>query len=214
MHLRLSAERGLLFRITHVANVPGLLAEGLHCANGASSRKDFVPIGNVDLISKRAQRLVPIEPGGTLADYVPFYFTPRSPMLYNIKTGYGGITKRNNDEIAILFSSYKTIRGRGVRMIFTDRHAYTSTATWSDRPEELSNLIDWDILQRSDFSRNDSYPDKMERYQAEALAHQYVPANALLGIGCASQVVGSDIEASIKRLGSELPVFVRPGWYF
>jgi len=96
MVLNLTPELGLLFRITHVANLPWLLVNGLHCANGPVQDPNFVAIGNPDLIDKRTKRPVPIAPKGTLADYVPFYFTPKSPMLFNIKTGYNGIAKRSN----------------------------------------------------------------------------------------------------------------------
>ena len=215
MALNLTPERGLLFRIIHVANLPWLLANGLHCANGAAADPNFVAIGNPDLISKRAQRQVPIiPPGGTLADYVPFYFTPKSPMLLNIKTGYNGVVRRQSQEIAILVSSCQAMKNSGVPMLFTDRHAYTATAAWSGNPADLSRMIDWDILCRHDFARDDSYPDKMERYQAEALAHQHVPPNALLGIGCVSEAVRPAIEASVQAVGLAVEVFVRPGWYF
>ena len=87
MPINLPPERGLLFRITHIANLPWLLANGLHCANSAVVDPGFVAIGNPELIGKRTHRMVPLHPSGTLADYVPFYFTPKSPMLLNIKTG-------------------------------------------------------------------------------------------------------------------------------
>lgn len=102
----------------------------------------------------------------------------------------------------------------GVSMLFTDRHAYTATAAWSGNHADLSAMIDWDILRRHDFARNDSYPDKMERYQAEALAHQHVPPNALLGIGCVSEAVKTAIEASVQAAGRALRLLVCPGWYF
>ena len=63
---------------------------------------DFVSIGNPDLIAKRAGRVVAIPPGGSLSDYVPFYFTPRSPMLYNIVTGHNGMKQTPRQDIAIL----------------------------------------------------------------------------------------------------------------
>jgi hypothetical protein len=75
-------------------------------------------------------------------------------------------------------------------------------------------MIDWDILCRHDFARDDSYPDKMERYQAEALAHRHVTPNALLGVGCVSEAIKPAIEASIQAAGRTLQVFARPGWYF
>jgi hypothetical protein len=214
MPLDLTPERGLLFRITHVANLPWLLANGLHCANGDAADPNFVAIGNPDLIGKRTGRAAPVPPGGGLSDYVPFYFTPKSPMLLNIKTGWNGITQRPNEDIAILISSCRAMRENGAAVLFTDRHAYTATAAWSGNPDDLATMIDWDILRRHDFARDDLYPDKMERYQAEALVHRHVPAGALHGIGCVSEAVKPAIEAQIRAAGVALDVFVRPGWYF
>ncbi|HVB15045.1 MAG TPA: DUF4433 domain-containing protein [Stellaceae bacterium] len=200
--------------MTHVANLPWLLANGLHSANGGVVDPNFTSIGNPDLIAGRAHRRVPVPPGGTLADYVPFYFTPRSPMLLNIKTGYNGVTRRANADILILVSSCQVMAGNRVTMLFTDRHAYTATAKWTNNQADLAHMIDWDILSRHDFARSDAYPDKMERYQAEALAHRHVPSGALRGIGCPSDTVKTAIEAHIQAAGLALPVFVRPGWYF
>jgi hypothetical protein len=98
----LTAERALIFRITHIENVPWILANGLHCGNSACRDPNFRDIGKADLIEKRSTRSVPIPPGGVLSDYVPFYFTPYSPMLYNIKTGYNGVKVTPMPDIAIL----------------------------------------------------------------------------------------------------------------
>lgn len=144
----------------------------------------------------------------------PFYFTPKSPMLLNIKTGHNGISRRPNEEIVIPVSSCQAMNGNGVSMIFTDRHAYTATAAWSGDHADLAAMIDWDILRRHDFARDDGYPDKMDRYQAEALAYRYVPSSALLGIACASEAVRPAVEEQVRAAGASLAVFVRPGWCF
>ena len=135
-------------------------------------------------------------------------------MLYNIKTGYSGIARRSNDDIAILVSSCQHMAASGVTMVYTDRHAYTMTAAWTANTADLVTLIDWNILRRHDFARSDAYPDKMERYQAEALAHHYVPPAALLGIGCVSDSVRSAIEQVVQTSGAAVQVFSRQGWYF
>ncbi len=142
MPINLTPERGLLFRITHIANLPWLLMNGLHCANSTVVDPDFVAIGNPELIGKRTHRTVPLSPGGTLADYVPFYFTPKSPMLLNIKTGRGGITQLDNDKIVILVSSCQSMAENGVTMLFTDRHAYVATAEWTTGQSRLGEMID------------------------------------------------------------------------
>ncbi len=145
---------------------------------------------------------------------MPFYLTPKSPMLLNIKTGWRGVTRRSNAEIVILVTSIPAMRKCGVRMLFTDRQAYMATARWSADPADLDTMIDWDILRRHDFARSDSYPDKMDRYQAEVLAHAHVPIAALLCIGCASAASQPGIESVVAAGGLALPVLPRPAWYF
>lgn len=214
MPLDLSPGKGLLFRITHVENLPWLLANGLPCASSALRAPGFVQIGNPDLIAKRSQRAVPLPPRGTLGDYVPFYLTPKSPMLLNIKTGWNGIQRRPNAEIAILVATVAAMQSNGVTVLFTDRHAYMATARWSADSADLATMIDWDILRCHDFARSNAYADKMDRYQAEALAHAHVPVSVLLGIGCVSAEEQARIEATVAAAGLMLPVRARPEWYF
>ncbi|WP_144062195.1 DUF4433 domain-containing protein [Sphingomonas sp. MM-1] len=101
----INREKALIFRITHRANVPWIAANGLHCAMSQVQDPAFRPIGNAELISRRRHRALPPPYDGMLSDYVPFYFTPYSPMMYNIHTGYGGIEKQRNEDIVILVSS-------------------------------------------------------------------------------------------------------------
>ena len=210
----LTPQTGLLFRIVHVANLPWLLANGLHCANGPLRDPQFVENGNPDLIRNRAPRPVPIHPFGSFSDYISFYFTPKSIMLFNIHTGYNGVTQRPNKDIAILVTSCQALADNGVTVLFTDRHAYTATAAWTANRDELAERIDWDILRRHAFARDEDYPDKKERYQAEAFAHRHVPALALLGVGCVSEAVKRDVEDVIRRANLDLRALVRPLWYF
>lgn len=112
----LSAEKAWIFRITHLDNVPWLLRHGLHCRDSETNDPNFIQIGNSDMIAKRPFRSVTIHPGGTLSDYIPFYFTPHSPMLYNITTGFRGVMKRPMAEIAILVSTLPRLSGRAERM--------------------------------------------------------------------------------------------------
>nr|EPB95603.1 hypothetical protein L321_12194 [Pseudomonas plecoglossicida NB2011] len=172
----------------------------------------YVGIGNPELISKRAQRDVPIEPNGTLADYVPFYFTPFSVMMKNIHSGWS-VQQRRNEEIVILVSSLYHAQSLGLRFVFTDAHAYPH---WTGYYSDLAQLdkIDWEILQRRDFKRDPDDPRKMERYQAEALIHGHVPVAGLLGIVCYNEALKSRVVKEVQQRQLSLPVHARPGWYF
>lgn len=183
MSQNLNPQKALIFRIIHSSNLRWLLHNGIHCASAGVTGPNFEPIGNPELISKRATRALPPPHPGVLSDYVPFYFTPFSPMMYNIKTGWGGITKRTNEEVLILVSSIWKLRGNQVPFVFSDRHAYLQTAEFHDDPAHLDK-IDWGILQHRDFKRDPDDPAKFERYEAEELAYRKVPVEALLGVAC------------------------------
>lgn len=212
--LELTAERARVFRVTHIDNLPWILANGLYCGSSDVRDPGFVQIGNPELIAKRTTKAVPIPPGGTLHDYVPFYFTPFSPMLYNIKTGWNGITRRPMREIVILVSSLHALTAEGVGFVFTDRHAYLSLAQFSSRLEDLADRIDWRILQARDFARDPNDLGKFERYQAEALAHKYVPLTALTGVVCCGTAEEARVRDLVQNAGGRMSVASRPTWFF
>lgn len=210
----LGPDQAVIFRILHVANVPWILGHGaLHCRNSPEQDPNYVNIGNVELIDRRARRQVPIPPGGTLSDYVPFYFTPFSIMMYNIKTGYGGITRRRNEEIVIFVSSIHRLHQLGLPFVFTNQHAYSVGTEFFARPDDLDR-VDWSLLRSRNFKTDDADPGKQLRYQAEALVHRTVPLNALAGIGCCNTAVKAQLDGLIHSAGQQIAVKVTPGWYF
>lgn len=213
-HPELNPEKALIFRITHRDNVEWILGNGLHCRNSEIADPNFVTIGNTELIDKRSSRRVKIPPGGTLSDYVPFYFTPFSPMLFNIRTGHNGITQRANEEIVILVSSLRELERLGVQFVFSDRHAYLEAAVFSSDLSELPTFVPWAQLQARNFREDPEDPTKKERYQAEALVHRFVPVAALLGVVCYSAAAKERIDPIVKKRGLGVRTEVKKRWYF
>jgi len=209
----LNPERARIFRVTHAANLRWVLTNGLHCANSQVRDPAFVPIGNPDLIDKRTHRQLPPPHEGTLSDYVPFYFTPWSPMMLNIKTGYGGIRQQRNEDIVIRVSSLEKLQAEGVPFVFSDRHAYLQTARFFTDRTSLDQ-IDWGLLQRRDFKRDPEKPEKVERYQAEALVRNQVPVEALLGVACFNETASARINDDRIATGRAIQSVITPGWYF
>ena len=209
----ISAENALIFRITHIDNLPWILANGLHCKNSNIADPQFVTIGSPELISKRASRIVPLPPGGTLSDYIPFYFTPYSPMMYNIHTGYGGIRKVNNADIVIIVSSLRDLTKERLSTVYTDRHAYLRTARFFSSLNDLDN-VDWSLLRRRDFRRDPDDLEKTDRYQAEALIHRHLPVALVSGIICHSETERASIALAMEEAEVELKTVARPNLYF
>lgn len=173
----------------------------------------FRNIGNVDLIGLRHNRPVPIPPGGTLSDYVPFYFTPFSIMLFNIHTGFGGVTRVPNKEIVIFVSSLRKVADMALPFVFTNQHAYPLTADYYNSLKDL-NKIDWPLLQSRNFKHDPEDPGKKERYQAEALVRNFLPMAGLLGIGCYENQAKDYLQSELEQRSLSLTVKVQPNWYF
>ena len=206
------SHRTLIYR-THTANVPWILDNGLHALSTGGRDPNFVPIGNPDLIGKRQYRLVEAGPGGTLDDYVPFYFGTHSAMLYNIHTGRVVGVDATQRDLVYLVSSVEHIQDAGVPFVFTDRHAYVANAEFFIDLEDL-NELDWDLIRGRDFRRDPNRPDKLERRAAEFLVHRHLPATGLLGMACYDEANCARIGAEVVQRGLDLRVEVRRTWYF
>jgi hypothetical protein len=208
----LNAERARIFRITHRDNVPWILEHGLHAASGDVLDPNFRNIGNPDLINKRSHRRVGVGPDGVLSDYIPFYFTPFSIMMYNIHTGYN-VRQVPNEEIVILVSSLHEVAQLGLQFVFTDQHAYPLMANYFTDLSDL-NRVDWDLLNQRDFRHDPDDPGKKERYQAEALIWKHLPVAALLGICSHSEAVEAGIKQELAKRKIEMQTVVKRDWYF
>lgn len=208
----LNPDKALIFRITHRDNLPFILDHGLYAPNSTTHDPNHRNIGNVDLIGKRTRRAVPVGPGGTLSDYIPFYFTPYSIMLLNIHTGYN-VKQVPNQEILILVSSLHKIAEEKIPFVFTDQHAYPPMANYYVDLKDL-NKVPWDQLNRRDFKGDPDDPGKKERYQAEVLIWKHVPLNALLGICCYNATVLAWVQQELAKRDLNVHTSIQGNWYF
>lgn len=208
----LTLEHARIFRITHRDNVPHVLENGVHCRNSQLVNPGYVSIGNVEIIEKRKARVVSVPPGGTLADYVPFYFTPRSPMLFNIVTGYHGLKKCTRSEVVVLVSSLSRLENEEIPYVIADRNATLLSATIQPGRQLLPTLP-WERWRAHDFRHDPNDPEKLERYMAEALVHRLLPASGLEGIITYDAAAQVTVTQMVRHSGREIPVHARSNWY-
>ena len=70
-----------------------------------------------------------------------------------------------------------------VRMFFNDHNPPHFHANFYSDLSEIDK-VDWARLTARDFRRDVDDPEKIERYQAEALVYWHVPVAGLLGVAC------------------------------
>ena len=207
---------GLLFHFTHRLNLPSVIAYGLRSDSAVRADGSLaVEVGEDRIKEQRRRRGVPIGPGGVVADYVPFYFAARSPMLYAISRGNVPAYQDGQDPLVYLVTDLDRLQGVGCRFVFTDRNAYYQTATYAEDPAELDQLVDWALMEATMWNNTAAEPDRMERRMAELLVHESVPFSAVLAVGVRSAAIASAsaVAEVLGTLDDPPPVLVRPKWY-
>lgn len=106
----------LIYHITDVENLPSILGDGgLHSDAVMAARKPTI-IGHPHIKTRRlTQNRVACCGNRFVGEFVPFYFCPRSPMLYTVNIGATGREKGCQRTILHLVSSVATGIGLGNR---------------------------------------------------------------------------------------------------
>jgi hypothetical protein len=206
-----------IYHITHLRNLASIIgAGGLHCDNGRLEQAvDCIGIAHQHIKERRAKRRVPTCEGGTLADYVPFYFAPRSPMLYSI---YRGQVEGYNDgqaPVLHLVSSAEAVERAGLPFTYTEGHAEIAFSEFYEGLADLPGRIDWNVM-RSKYW-NDDPPrivDRKRKRQAEFLVHRFFPWTLFSTIGVIDEAMRAEVLQALAGGGHQPDVRVQRGWYY
>jgi hypothetical protein len=163
-----------IYHITHIDNLPSIIKKGglFACSSGATDR--YVNIAHQGIQDRRHIFPVPLPPYGTVHDYVPFYFAPRSPMLYSIYRGNVDGYDGGQRPVVYLVSTVQTVEEAGLPYVFTDGHAIMRLSNYYNSVPDLCK-IDWKIMRANFWADTEDDNDRCRRRQAEFLVHQFFP---------------------------------------
>lgn len=160
--------RGLLFHFTHISNLASIAASGLAADSRVQADGRLqTEVGHPGIKDPRRVRPVPCGPGGVVADYVPFYFAARSPMLGSIHKGRVPTYQGGQGDLVYLVSHIDRVQELGLPFVYTDRNAYFATATFGTDVARLAELVDWPLMEQKMWSSTATEPDRQERRMAE-----------------------------------------------
>lgn len=201
-----------VFHFTHLDNLPGIIDTGLR-SDAACRREGLtqVEIGSAGIRERRLFLPVgDVGAGGCVGDYVPWYFGPRSPMMFTLS--------RNNYEyqdgfgdVVYLVSSVPRIVALGGTWAASDRNAALSLAELIDEEAALVGHISWDVIAARYWT---DYQDGADLRAAEFLVHDYVPWEAVEVIVAKTEQACAAAQRLVGGLHHAPPVIVRAQWYF
>ena len=207
-----------IYHITHVDNLAAIVREEVLLSDATMLERGGpgVTIGMSAIKKRRIEEItVSCHPGTMVGDYVPFYFCPRSVMLFLIHCA-------NHPDL-----KYRGGQGPIVHLE-ADLH---EVVAWAERKERrwafsLSNAgsyyveirhdldqideINWAAVAETDFRSSVVKEGK----QAEFLVHESFPWKLVRRIGVISAEMKARTEASLAHATHQPPVEILSNWYY
>lgn len=203
-----------IYHITHINNLPSILeAKGLQ-ANSQLQANQYTDIAHGNIQDRRARIQVPCAAKGTLHDYVPFYFAPRSPMLYTINRGNVEGYQGGQSPILHLVVDMDRLIEFDFSFAFTDGHAVMAYSKFYEDLEALAHVIDWELMRLDYWFDTEEYPDRKRRRQAEFLVHRYCPWDFVTQIGVINSDIRNQVCALLQQYNDSTPINIYRDWYY
>jgi hypothetical protein len=204
-----------IYHIVHVDRLTSIIAGGLWC--DAEVVRRAPPGTTIGMNTIKRRRLTELtlasHPDLFVGEYVPFYFCPRSIMLYLIH-------QRNNPDLEYrggqdpiihlesdLRQTVNWAEEQGLRWAFTLGNA--GSRYFEDR-SDLNQLgeIDWNAVN----ARN--WKEGKEGKQAEFLVERQLPWELISRIGVRSRRTYDQVLTAQRSVAHESVVEIKPEWYY
>jgi hypothetical protein len=184
--------------------------------SGFSVKLNCTIVGMSEIKRRRLEELeVHCHPGTKVGEYVPFYFCPRSIMLFLLYRGnhvdlsYTG----GQRPIVHLEADAKRVSawadGNGKRWAFSHGNA---GARYTEFSKDLAQLdeLDWNAIGATNFKD----PIVKEHKQAEFLVEESFPWNLVDRVGVIDAQMAATVTTLLSNAAHQPPVAAVPTWYY
>ena len=205
-----------IYHIIHADNLPSLIEHGCLWSDAEMLRRGILctTIGMSEIKSRRLNELV-VEcyPTTKVGDYVPFYFCPRSVMLYVLHQGNArGLNYHGGQTPIIHLESdlYRTIQwaqNASRRWAFTRSNAGAFYTRFYTSVAEL-NLVNWQAVEAT------QWKGLTDGKQAEFLLHENFPWSLVERIGVIDRTIEAKVKSHIQKSSHIPPVEILRDWYY
>ena len=207
-----------IYHITHIDNLPNIAASmGLVSdANRIANKLTCSLVGMSTIKQRRLNEIkVSCHLGTKVGQYVPFYFCPRSIMLYILyMKNHPELTYRGGQEPIVhleadLNSVMDWANTSEIRWAFSNGNASAYITTFSKDPGDLIHL-NWSAIH----ARNFSDAKVREGKQAEFLMFDVFPWTLIEKIGTINGTIAIKVKKTLASVQHQPVISTEPGWYF
>lgn len=200
-----------IYHITHVKNLDSIIQNGrIYCDRKVRSLcPQHNNVGHSHIKERRLQHSVRVAQKGTIGDYVPFYFCPRSVMLYVLHKGHTGYSE-GQESMVYLVSSVWIIKKMNRPCFWTDKHADLGYANQCDVLEGMEDKLDWDAINNKLWKQEEVKAKK----QAEFLIYDYCPFEAIEKVVVNNHDMAQKVKGIMEKSNHQPEISVDKSWYY
>ena len=207
-----------IYHILHLDNLGSLLQHGGLYSDAEMLRRGILctTIG-MNKIKKRRLEELPVKchPETNVGEYVPFYFCPRSIMLYLLNRGnspdldYKGGQRPIVHLESDLYETIQWAQEQDRKWAFTTSNAGAGYTSFYNDVSDLKE-VDWAAVGANQWSSSLIKEGK----QAEFLLHESFPWSLVRQIGVIDAATVTLVKSRMGRDASFPPVVAKPEWYY
>ena len=207
--------RPKIYHIIHIDRLPSIIETGglLPDAAVTSLPAAGTEIGMSHIKARRRREALKSYPDLCVGDCVPFYFCPRSVMLYVIhQKSNPDLSYRGGQEPIVhleadLYETVEWAKRAGCRWAFTTSSAASHHFVDHSDLRHLDQ-IDWSAIYATYWS------DVRDEKQAEFLVERFFPWGLISRIGCSSRATERLVSAAVMASDERPAVQVMRAWYY
>lgn len=214
-------EKVWIYHIVHKDRLESIMDDGFLWSDAETRARASAgtTVGMMGIKNRRLETSLGSHPGLAVGSCVPFYFCPRSIMLFLLHKGnHPEVTYRGGQEpivhlVAEMPATVTWADENDLRWAFTLSNAGSSY--FEDRADlNCLDEIDWEAVKATKWSGNGVSRQVKEGKQAEFLVERCFPWGLVQGLGVRSEAVGRDVARMMAGRAHRPTVKALPAWYY
>lgn len=201
-----------IYRIIPIENLDYHLQHGLYAKKAvAHLDASYISIGSRDVISRRDNRVVDCYPDSVVNDFVPFYFSVRTPMLFNIVTGRGA-NEYDQKKIIYLCCKFSELATDDFQWCYTNGNASSAISKFYRKVQNIDTKVDWHSVKTNDFrdANADGDEDRIRKKHSEFLVKDHVPVAYIKQIVVINNERKLEVEKLVEKHNRKIAVKISP----
>lgn len=221
--MRLLPTQPKIYHIVHVDRLPSILVDGYLWCDAVMIQRiqqtNSTTIGMSSIKQRRLRTTLVSHPRLHVGECVPFYFCPRSVMLYMIYQANHPELDYRGGQAPIIHLEADLQATVAWAQQYSRRWAFTLSNAGSSYFEDRCNLsqlseLDWDAIQTNRWSGNAIPRAVKESKQAEFLLEQSFPFSLVSRIGVHSRAVYNQVMSILQASPHKPVVEIKAAWYY